>query len=75
MASEIVTCTGIAAAWCPIHGTCTCRARLRAAGAPFDEWRREGCPLHGDTTEHPDATWEPPSALEVLHAAQEGRDA
>jgi hypothetical protein len=42
-------CTGIAAVWCPIHGTCTCTptcpmcsdtARVKPIG---DQWRCEDC--------------------------------
>lgn len=48
------TCSGIAATWCPIHGDCTCRQRLKATGVDARMWQRETCPLHGTTSTHPD---------------------
>lgn len=40
-----VACTGVAASWCPVCGTCICN---RAAG--LDDPR---CPLHGPGSPHP----------------------
>lgn len=43
------TCTGIAASWCPIHGSCKC---------PYDDCygftskNSENCPLHRTTSTH-----------------------
>lgn len=45
--SATITCTGIAASWCPIHGDCTCPE-------PEDRKDHEGCPLHGRESNHPD---------------------
>lgn len=39
-------CTGVAAAWCPIHGDCSCRG---------PEKNRPDCPLHGTASTHPEA--------------------
>ena len=44
-----MTCTGIAAAWCPIHGDCTCPDRVDWGELWFDE-----CPLHGSGSLHAD---------------------
>jgi hypothetical protein len=41
---DAVTCTGISAGWCPIHGTCTCVDRN------MDD--ADDCPLHGLTSNH-----------------------
>lgn len=40
-------CTGMAASWCPLHGSCTCPRDAHGF--------REGCPtcpLHSDTSKH-----------------------
>ena len=59
---EVTHCTGVAASWCPIHGTCTC---------PRDEaaWRVElndpNCPLHSPESTHAaKTTREPPPEVE-----------
>ncbi len=41
-------CTGMAAHWCPNHGTCTCSEHQRANHVAQIE-----CPLHGVESEHP----------------------
>lgn len=38
-------CTGFAAQWCPVHGTCRCPDREQA----MDD---EACPLHAPTSRH-----------------------
>lgn len=38
-------CTGIGAAWCPIHGDCNCPNRAYALDGP-------SCPLHRDGSDH-----------------------
>jgi hypothetical protein len=38
-------CTGIGAAWCPIHGDCNCPNRAYALDGPT-------CPLHRDGSDH-----------------------
>ena len=38
-------CTGVAAAWCPVHGDCTCLERESA----LDD---TDCPLHGILSSH-----------------------
>ena len=48
----LAACTGMSAAWCPVHGTCICPDREN--GMLNDD----GCPLHNrdsDHAEHPDA--------------------
>lgn len=55
-----VACTGIAAAWCPIHGDCTCPEPEEAR----NEW---DCPLHGPRSTHPDDSWSA-DPLDVLRA-------
>jgi hypothetical protein len=44
-------CTGFAAGWCPIHGTCTCPGRAEIEGAVY----QPDCPLHGERSEHAEA--------------------
>lgn len=41
-------CTGITAAWCPIHGDCKCDEA--ADGTP--DLHTVGCPLHDPSSEH-----------------------
>lgn len=49
-------CTGVAASWCPVHGTCTCPRR--GDGEPIYRKHEEGvvhddaCPLHGVASNH-----------------------
>lgn len=66
-----VECTGVAAVWCPIHGDCTCRKRLKASGASGEFWGRDDCPLHGTASSHPDDSWTP-DPLDVLRTAHYG---
>lgn len=42
-----MTCTGISANWCPIHGDCTCKH-------PEDRMDDEDCPLHCPWSTHAD---------------------
>ena len=42
---ESASCTGLAAAWCPIHGDCTCPDRSEAMDSPT-------CPLHSPESSH-----------------------
>jgi hypothetical protein len=44
-------CTGIAADWCPICGTCLCENRWRSPD--------QGCPLHADDSDHSALSAEP----------------
>lgn len=45
---ESQECTGVAAQWCPVHGTCAC---------PDPEDRNdERCALHASTSSHAAAT-------------------
>ena len=46
-AREPPACTGIAAAWCPVHGDCTCPDQV-AIGDPR-------CPLHAPSSGHAEA--------------------
>lgn len=39
-------CTGLTAAYCPIHGDCSCADREEA----MDDFN---CPLHGPASDHP----------------------
>lgn len=48
-------CTGVAADWCPNHGTCTC-TRGPNPGAQGDD---PYCPIHGAYTSHPIVTVDP----------------
>lgn len=48
-------CTGVAAQWCPVHGSCTCPERYPdATGALSGErdMNDPGCPLHAPTSTH-----------------------
>lgn len=45
MRRRIEGCTGVTAAWCPVHGDCTCADRLVA----MDD---DGCPLHDKASLH-----------------------
>lgn len=42
---ESESCTGLTAAWCPLHGDCTCPEREFAMDDP-------GCPLHSFESSH-----------------------
>jgi hypothetical protein len=42
-------CTGVAARWCPVHGTCSCK---RGERADLNDAR---CPLHASTSSHAEA--------------------
>lgn len=44
---EAGECTGLAAAWCPLHGDCRCPDRSSAMDDP-------GCPLHAPDSTHAD---------------------
>lgn len=46
MRRRIEGCTGVTAAWCPVHGDCTCPDRLVAMDGP--------CPLHDHDSLHGD---------------------
>jgi hypothetical protein len=48
---ESASCTGIAAQWCPVHGTCKC-PRNEDCLPQLDDPR---CPLHGTTSSHAEA--------------------
>lgn len=50
---EATTCTGIAAQWCPVHGTCCCPDREDGMGRTLDDRK---CPLHRWTSTHADVT-------------------
>lgn len=41
-------CTGLAAAWCPVHGDCSCPERESAMDNPH-------CPLHRAASSHAEA--------------------
>ena len=44
-------CTGLTAAWCPVHGDCACsRGRNEGLDCDLDDPK---CPLHAPTSEHP----------------------
>lgn len=45
LAGLILTCTGLAAVWCPIHGNCRCPDRENALDDP-------NCPLHSPRSDH-----------------------
>lgn len=51
-AIESRECTGVAARWCPVHGTCACPDRVLDG-----DWHGVGlndpaCPLHASTSSH-----------------------
>lgn len=46
---ESQECTGVAASWCPVHGTCTCPRDADGRAESLDDF---GCPLHSDTSSH-----------------------
>jgi hypothetical protein len=46
---EATHCTGIAAQWCPTHGTCTCPERDDDMGRTLNDPR---CPLHRFDSSH-----------------------
>lgn len=52
----VQTCTGLAAAWCPVHGDCTCP--VYGLGVDVDPEERHldapTCPLHSPTSTHPE---------------------
>jgi hypothetical protein len=43
-----VTCTGLTAFWCPVHGDCTCE-RTYYGDCCFDS---PSCPLHAPQSQH-----------------------
>lgn len=47
---ESEQCTGVAAQWCPLHGTCSCPRDDE--GAPVDGLDSPSCPLHASTSSH-----------------------
>lgn len=47
-----VTCSGVSASWCPIHGDCTCE-RYPDGSFP-DGMDSPDCPLHGFHSDHAD---------------------
>lgn len=57
-------CIGIAAAWCPFHGDCTCPE----PEGWFIYRESPDCPLHGLASDHPDVRWTA-DPLDVLRAA------
>lgn len=66
-------CTGVAADWCPIHGDCTCRKRIKASGSDGRCWARDRCPLHGSDSTHPNDSWSA-DPLDVLRATLTPKD-
>lgn len=50
MRRRILGCTGITAAWCPVHGDCRCPDR--ESGGDLDD---PSCPLHGADGHHGEA--------------------
>ena len=45
-AVRVPDCTGLTAAWCPVHGDCTCDRES-------DDWDEVDCPLHNQLSSHP----------------------
>ena len=43
---KALACTEWSAAWCDIHGTCSC-----GEDREYGEWHND-CPLHGEQSEH-----------------------
>lgn len=52
-----VQCTGVSAAWCPIHGDCTC-PEINADGER--DMNDGDCPLHSASSDHAETTEEGP---------------
>lgn len=50
---ESTHCTGVAAAWCPIHGDCLCPRD--DDGEARDGLHDDACPLHSRTSSHAEA--------------------
>jgi len=55
---ESISCTGLTATWCPVHGDCTCPPVFYA-----DDDEPQGrtlndplCPLHSTTSSHAEVT-------------------
>ena len=46
-------CTGITAAWCPLHGDCSCPD-------PADAMDHPSCPLHAVSSPHGEFEWRGP---------------
>lgn len=46
---ESQQCTGVSAAWCPLHGDCSCPEPENA----LDDW---SCPLHSPSSTHAEAS-------------------
>jgi hypothetical protein len=57
---QAVTCTGIAARWCPLCGACTC---VPDSDTDFEE---PTCPVHGGASPHPHAANRPPDIRDLL---------
>lgn len=48
---ESEECTGIAAGWCPVHGSCTCPKNAEGYRV-IDHLLDSGCALHGAASNH-----------------------
>lgn len=48
-AVAVPECTGLTAAWCPVHGNCTCDRES-------DSWNEFDCPLHNQGSTHAEAS-------------------
>jgi hypothetical protein len=46
---ESQTCTGVAASWCPVHGSCTCPRDDDGRAENLDD---DDCPLHASSSSH-----------------------
>lgn len=51
---EAVACTGVSASWCPMHGDCRCPEP--ANRHERHDLNHAGCPLHGPTSSHAEAS-------------------
>ena len=45
--ADAPACTELTAAWCPVHGDCTCDRES-------DSWNEFDCPLHNSASTHPE---------------------
>lgn len=64
-----MTCTGIAASWCPVHGDCTCPVNDRNERTLTDP----DCPLHAPTSPHAEPVLARPAvdkAYDVMRKCQ-----
>jgi hypothetical protein len=50
MSATMLSCTGVTATWCPVHGDCTCPVEPQTGDRPALD--SDGCPLHDTSSAH-----------------------